>query len=108
MLAYHENKFATAQSSFQKILAIYPDDQNGLFYDGLCYYQSDKPEQAIKQFEKILAHRQSPFSEEAMWYLALSNHQNKNDELSKKWLTKVISENGFYAEKAKAYLKELK
>ncbi len=108
LLLYHENKFTTAQHSFQKILSIYPDDQNGLFYYGLCFYQLEKPEQAIKQLEKILSHRQSPFKEEAMWYSALSNHQNKNDEMCKQLLEKIIVENSFYKEKAKELLRELK
>jgi tetratricopeptide (TPR) repeat protein len=108
LLDYHDQKFFAAQQSFEKILSIYPDDQNALFYGALSYYHLGKPVLAIQQLEKILGHRQSPFNEEAQWYIALGYHQSKQDELCKVWLEKVIDEKGFYEMKAKELLNELK
>ncbi len=108
LLAFHDEKYLNAQHAFEKILSVYPDDQNALFYGGLCFYHSGKPGLAIQQFEKILDHRQSPFREEAEWHIALSYNKNNNDALSRQWLEKIISEKGFYEMQAKDFLKELK
>lgn len=108
LLYYHDEKYLNAQHSFEKILAVYPDDQNALFYCGASYYHLKKPTLAINKLEKILDHRQSPFSEEAKWYLALSYHKNNNDVLCRQWLEIIIAEKGFYELKAKEILKEIR
>ncbi len=108
LLAYHDEKYLNAQHAFEKILSVYPDDQNALCYGGLCLYHSGKPGLAIQQLEKILDHRQSPFREEAEWNIALSYHKNNQYILCKQWLKKIIAAKGFYETKAKEFLKELK
>lgn len=100
MEKFANNQYKEALQDYRVVLEQFPEDQNALFYGGLCYYNIGKPEKAIQFFLQIEKSYINTFYEEAKWYKALSYEQLNETEKLKATLEEIIDENGFYAKKA--------
>lgn len=108
LLAFAKNDFKTALKNFMVIHQHYPQDLNAFFYGGLCYFNIGKYDKAIAYFDQCIHHSFSTFEEEAQWYKALCLLQSKKKESAIQLLQQIAKQNGFYAQKANAKLKDLK
>ncbi|MBI5219509.1 MAG: tetratricopeptide repeat protein [Bacteroidia bacterium] len=99
--------YKSALKDFNIILSRYSDDLNALFYGGLCLYNLQKHDKAIEFFDKAIDSDITTFYQEAKWYKALSLQQKEDIESAKKLLKEIISEEGFYAERAGQKLKQV-
>jgi tetratricopeptide (TPR) repeat protein len=93
-----------ALSRFAIILETYPDDLNGNFYAGLCYYNLKEYKSASNTFSKCLDSKYSNFNEEAEWYMAKSFLAAGNVTEGKVILKKIKSDGGYYAKQAEKIL----
>lgn len=79
-----------------------------LFYSGLSNIELKKYEEAIKSFNKVIKHGDSPYNEYAQWYLGLCYLQKDNVLNAKKEFEKITSNlDAFNHEKAEEILKKL-
>jgi tetratricopeptide (TPR) repeat protein len=97
---YKEQKYKQAISSFDILLNKYPDDLNGLFYSGLCYYELKDYKKAIEYFNEVRNHNSRVFSEEALWYKALSFDADGYRDEALEIYTQIANNKGFYAREA--------
>ena len=78
----------------------FPDDQNVMFYSGMCAKNSGDFKNAIVFFSKMTADESSPFHEEAMWHAALCYEQLGDINASMKLFRRIAEDEGFYSEAA--------
>ena len=107
MEKFSKNKFKAALKDYQVILTHYPEDINALFYGGLCYYNINRPDKAIINFDYVMTHHHNTFIEEAKWYKAQSLVELEQREAAKLLLHQIIEEDGFYSKQAKALYKKI-
>ncbi|MFL5765304.1 MAG: tetratricopeptide repeat protein [Bacteroidia bacterium] len=84
-----------------------PDDENALFYGGVCCSNLGKNKAAIRCFEEILKDPHSPFYEEAKWNLGLSRLTIGEKGKALEIFSAIVKENGFYSKKAAEKLRSL-
>ncbi len=110
MARYEAKDYDGALQSFDQALKQDPQDERSLFYSGVSYLSSSKPDpdKAIVNFDKILQNDKSQYYEAAKWYKALACVK-KNDKLCAKQLLEDISgKEGTYRKQAKKTLDEIK
>lgn len=105
MFKYAKGRFARALEDFEVILKFYPDDNNALFYGGLCKYNLGRYTAAFTYFKKVEDHYIVTFNQEAQWYRALSAKENGNREEAIQILSAIIKQDGFYADRARELVK---
>jgi tetratricopeptide (TPR) repeat protein len=103
-----KGKWKEALQRLGKIVETYPDDVNGHFYAGLCYYNLQQYPAAQEHFSKCLQLPFSNFNEEATWYLALSLNANGEKAKARELCIIIRDSKGYYAKQAEKLLKDLK
>ncbi len=81
---------------------------NGLFYQGLSYYNLKQYQVAINKLDLVLSNKESSFNPEAKWYKALSLIELKRIDEAKVILKVIASKEGFYKARAEEQLNTLK
>lgn len=104
---YHAGKYSEAISFFQQVLDKNPSDFKALYYQGLCYFESEKASIAVNCFEMVLNMGNNNLTEDARWYLALSQIKLKNADAARKTLDDIIKKDGKYKTKAKQKKEEV-
>ncbi|MFP5471658.1 MAG: tetratricopeptide repeat protein [Bacteroidia bacterium] len=105
---YKQDKYKAALKNFLLILNQYPEDLNAKFYGGLCYYNINNPTKAMEFFDYILTHDYNTFYQEAQFYKALCLNRMGEYGKANLLLQKIVAQNGFFAEQAKALLEKQK
>lgn len=105
---FSSNNFKEALHDYIVILQHYPDDQNAHFYGGLCYYNIGLYENAITFFNKLLESNIATFTQETLWYKALSFNNNGNRKKAEILFNKIIEAKGFYSNRASEIMQENK
>ena len=108
MKKFSSNNFKEALHDYIVILQHYPDDQNAHFYGGLCYYNIGLYENAITFFNKLLESNVATFTQETLWYKALSLNNNGNKKEAEILFNKIIEAKGFYSNRASEIMQENK
>ncbi len=101
---FSRNDYKAALQDYRVVLEQFPEDQNALFYGGLCYYNLGKANKAIQFFSQVEKSYINTFYEEAQWYKALSFEQLADYKNLKATLQEIIEQGGFYAKKAQEKL----
>lgn len=104
LLKLKAGEFDKAEKDFKRMLQSNATDLNALFYQGICFYETSDTGAAVAAFTKVKGAKDITFREEAEWYLALTRIKSGNKEEAKKLLSKIVSEKGFYSEKARVQL----
>jgi tetratricopeptide (TPR) repeat protein len=105
---YKQSKYKQALVNFLTILNKYPNDLNAHYYGGLCYYNINNPTKALEFFDYILTHDHNTFYQEAQFYKALCLQRLGEYGKANFLLKKIVAQNGFFAEQAKALLEKEK
>lgn len=100
MALFNREKFKKALSRFEVILETYNDDINAHFYIGLCYYNFDNYDQAIKHFDQCIISYFNNFEEEALWLKALCLEESGKLKEAKEIFKNISKSNGFYQKQA--------
>lgn len=104
MEKFSNNNFKGALQDYRVVLEQFPEDQNALFYGGLCYFNLGMGNKAIRFFTQVEKSYINTFYEEAKWYKALSYEQLGDEKNLETTLKEIIEEEGFYAKRAKEKL----
>ncbi|MCE3296874.1 MAG: hypothetical protein K0R65_2588 [Crocinitomicaceae bacterium] len=105
---FARGNYKKALTRYLEILDTYPDDLNASFYGALCYYNLGEFDRAYQLFTSCKIHKFNNFTEESAWYGAKSLISMKETDKAKMQLEEIISNKGFYAEKARIELEKLK
>lgn len=105
---FNSENYPEAEKLFTNIISIWNSDYLPYYYRGLIYENTDKPEKAIKDYEKAVSLNPN---ETIIFYLLATNYDGLNNkqkavENYKKFLS-VSTESTEYTEYAKDRLKEL-
>ncbi len=103
---FKNQKYSLILVEWDKILSVFPEDDNALFYKAISNYYLSNGELSVKGLLKVVSNPMSNFIEEANWYLALNYYQLEKDKECKKILDKIIDEKTFYSKKAQAFYKQ--
>ena len=103
--ALSNQNYEEALSSFKSLLNLYPDDVNGLFYSGMCYYYLGQYAEARPYFEMAQRSSFRTFSEEGAFYEAMTFFETDQLEIAKGKLDIIAAQRGFYAKRSREILK---
>jgi len=104
---FKEGQYKIALKRYLTILDTYSDDVNANFYGGLCYFNLGQFDKSHQLFRNAYSIGYGNFREEAMWFSARANYEEKNDLKAKYFLKKIINEDGFYSQQAKELLESI-
>lgn len=104
---FSNGDYKNALKNYLTILDTYSDDVNANFYGGLCYFNLGQFEEATTLLKKSYTLGYGNFREEARWFSARAHVERKNKIKAKYLLNEIISEGGFYAERAKELINTL-
>lgn len=99
-----EGKYKSARIKFKKILELYPDDANALFYKAFASYQLRRYEDANDEFRQSVQCSNKVFLEESEFHLAVSLCKSEQKEEGIQLLEEIKSKGGFYHDQASNYL----
>lgn len=102
--AYEAGNYEQAANTFSN----FPDNDKAIYGLAQSQYQLGNYEAAISNFKKVIARENPNYIENAEWYLLLT--YLKSEQTGREFevlLEKVISDGGFYAEKAEGMKKRL-
>lgn len=105
---FKNNNYKSALINFNTIIDQYPNDLNAHYYGGLCYYNIDNPTKAIDFFDFILNQNINTFHQEAQYYKAMCLIRLGQADQAKFIFQKIVSQNGFFIDQAKAMLDKTK
>lgn len=106
LLYFKMRKYDQAINSLKLVATFNNNDLNCSFYLALCYYNKKSYSRAIALFDECIGSSNNTFLQEAMFYKALSLYEENRREEAKALFKVIASENEFYAEKAKIYLRD--
>lgn len=108
LLLYNQGKYDAAISGFGKLLHQNPSDQNARYYMAMSNYHLGKFDTAIKLLEPLAANTNSPFMEEAMFYLAESYANTGQKVPAYNLYNNIIKNNSYNNQKARDNIKNLR
>jgi tetratricopeptide (TPR) repeat protein len=108
LASFKTGAYEKSLEDFSIILRKHPDELNAKFYGGLAYFEMGDYESALKNFDFVIEHPIPVFNPESEWYKAQSLVRLGNLKMAKDLLEKIIIEKGFYAEKARQLLDEIR
>lgn len=105
---FKTGSYKAALKEFRRILKMYPNDVNGLFYSAICNYQLGNINTSRQLLEKTLENSNATFHMDADWQLAECYLIQNKIEHALVHLKKIANSDSFYAEKAILKLKTIK
>jgi tetratricopeptide (TPR) repeat protein len=102
--AFNNKEYEVALDAFTQHLAKEPQDIEVRLYQGICYLELDRAEEAKHNFRELL--KSSASKDIGAWYMGLSHLKQKNID-STSWYLNQISEASEYYSKASRLLKKL-
>jgi tetratricopeptide (TPR) repeat protein len=102
--AMSNKDFEAALELWNHKLTMDPLNVNALFYSGYCAYQLQRDSLALSQWSSLLFRRDSPFSEETLWYRALALERTGCIEDAGACFEEITGANGWYSQQAKLKL----
>lgn len=100
-----KEKYQKALQRLNIVLETYPDDINGHFYSGICFFNLKQFDKAIEHFRSCLAHPFSNFDEESIWLLANAMEEMDDHDKAKELYQEIKEAKGYYADQAQNKLK---
>lgn len=107
LVKFNAQQYEEATKLFNVLVKHNGEDVNALFYGGVCYFNLGNTDKALDYFTSVMSSSNGSFYEEAKWYKALSFIKKQDKEAGQKLLKEIVSDNGFYKERAKEKLKAL-
>ena len=104
-----DNKdYDAALNLFQKVISADQNNMVGHFYTGVSLQETGKYNNAIREYQTVIANKDNLFVEQAEWYIGLCYLQTNEDKKAYKQFKKIAKNDGFYQAKAQSILRKLK
>lgn len=108
LMLYNQAKYDAAIRGFRELLRQNPADQNARYYMAMSNYHLGKYDDAIKLLEPLAADNNSPFMEEAMFYLAESYANTGQKVPAYNLYNNIIKNNSYNNQRARDNIKNLR
>lgn len=105
MLHFKKGRYDQAINSLKMIATYNKEDLNCNFYLAMCYYYKKNYTGAIELLDLCISSPNTTFVQESQYYKALALFESDRKEEAKILFREIATENEFYGEKARAYLK---
>ena len=107
MERYLKKDYASAIAGLRAALELEPQSAQARFFLGACYLLTEQTDPAIEAFERTIALGDSPFLEEAHFYLAKALLRKGDLAAARKKLTEAIQLKGELEAEARRLLEQL-
>jgi TolA-binding protein len=108
LMLYNQGKYDAAIRGFDRLLQSNPADQNAIYYKAMSNYHLGKFDNAIKLLEPLAADENSPFMEEAMFYLAESYANTGQKVPAYNLYNNIIKNNSYNNQRARDNIKNMR
>ena len=108
MAAYVAGRCADATSGLRRALAVDPSFTQARFYLGVCELHGGRVDDASASLQRVIAAGESPYLEDAHFFLANAHIQRGDTERARQELRRVLALQGDRHEQAKRLLDELR
>ena len=103
--AFNNNEYASALDAFTQHLTDEPGDADVLLFQGICYLELDKEDNAKQNFRQLFNSAQ-PYKDTGAWYLGLTFLKQNTIDSTAYYLSQ-IRESSEYYQNAQTLLKKL-
>lgn len=107
LMLYENKEYKEAVKLFEQVLDKDPTQMATRLYSGISFFEIKEYQNASNSFNKIIAHKDNLYVEQAEWYLGFCLIMRDEKEKAIRQFEKIVKENGFYSERAKQILKRL-
>jgi len=104
MRRYAEGDFAGALPGLASAAGLNPQAANAVFFLAVCQLLTDRPEDAVEGFQRTIALGESPYLEEAHFYLAKTRLRQGDVAAARQELERTIRRRGRLETDARALL----
>lgn len=104
LLALHNEDYSRCLYLLHEISAYNKEDLNCLFYSGMCYYNKQHYQAAIKMFDQCIESANNAFYQEAKFYKSASLWELGKKEEAMVYFNEIREEGYFYSERALNYI----
>jgi len=106
-IAYERADYKEAKDRLKSLLVDDPDNAAINFYLASAYLASDEADSALQHFETVRQQPDSPYFEQAYWYLALANLKLEREEEARKYLKYLVGHQGYSSDEASEILGDI-
>lgn len=106
--AFRDERYGRCIEKMELLRKNNPNDLNAAFYMGVSYVKLEMYGKAIPLLDEILNAPNNVFHEEARWYKAQALRGEGDTDGARKLFTEIAGKEGFYQQKAKDALVNLK
>jgi hypothetical protein len=103
--ALRTSNYPEALQQFEILLELNREDENAVFYSGLCCFFNKKYAAAIDFFVKTESNSNKVFLEEARFYRAMALQYSGNESAARLLFIEIANEKKFYSVRAAEFLK---
>lgn len=107
-LLYSQGKYEDAIPKYLQVVSKNSDDYVAHFYLGASYQNTNDFNNAISRYNKVIAHGDNEYIEEAEWFRALCYLKLGEKKNARKELLAIQNRNGDYSKEARVVLRKMK
>ncbi|MGE5393212.1 MAG: tetratricopeptide repeat protein [Candidatus Saccharibacteria bacterium] len=105
---YNKEDYESALKLLQEVLSKDQNNVAGHFYSAVSLQELGRYNNAIKEYEIVVADKDNLFMEQAQWYIGLCYLQTNDEKKAIQQFKKIADGKGYYQEKAVAILRKMK
>ncbi len=105
---FENQDYNEALDLFSEVINKDQNNMVGHFYTGVSLQETGKYKNAIKEYETVIIDKDNLFTEQAEWYIGLCYLQTNENKKAYQQFKKIAKNEGFYQQKAKAILSNIK
>jgi len=104
----NKGDYATALNMLKIVAADKQDGFTACFYSGEAYQALGDYKNAIKSFSEVIQHGDNLLVEQSAWYIGLCYLKINEKEKAVNQLRSIVASKGYFSQKSKDLLKQLK
>ena len=108
LVLFNQEKYEEALNVFQHLIKEGKENPVLHFYAGESYQNLQDYTQAITEYKSVIKHNENLFIEQAEWYIGLCYLKKGDISLAANQFNKIVADDGYYKQDAKALLRRLK
>jgi tetratricopeptide (TPR) repeat protein len=104
---YESGNFKEAVVYYEKVLEEKPDQVSTNLYTGISYFELKRYQDANNSLNKVIAHHDNLFVEQADWYLGFCFLATEDNDRARRQFARIASSNSYYRKDAEKILRKL-
>jgi len=108
MTHYDAGNYEEASKMFEQIMAKKQKGMAQYLYAGISFMETNRLDDARQMFDHILDSQNSPYKEQAAWYIGFCHLKAGNNELAYNQFQGIAKSNSHYSKKAKQISRKIR